>query len=202
MPDRPELVVASRNPGKLDEIRHILSDNPPLRSVADWPDVPEVEEDRDTFEGNAAKKAVEVARQTGLAAIADDSGLEVDHLKGAPGVYSARFAGPNASDEENNRLLLERMDDAADRSARFRCVIALSTPDGEVSTVSGSCEDVVTDAPRGSGGFGYDPLFLVPELGLTFAELSYEQKNRISHRGKALEAVRPLIREMFGTDPD
>ena len=194
-----QLVVASRNPGKLREIRDILGDSLQLRSIADWPDLPEIPEDRATFEGNAANKARIVAHHTGLSALADDSGLEVDSLNGAPGVYSARFAGPNATDEENNQLLLERLAAAptGNRTARFRCVIALATPDREVSTVGGVCEGEIVDSPRGSGGFGYDPLFLVPALGLTFSELSKKEKNRISHRGKALEAARFLIQRLI-----
>lgn len=189
------LLVATGNAGKLKEIRAILGDEVELKSLADYPDVPEVIEDGDTFEANAIKKAVEVARATGEVTLADDSGLEVDALDGAPGIYSARFSGPGATDERNNRKLLDLLADVPDDAltARFRCVIAVVGPDGEPRTAAAAWEGTIVRAPRGDNGFGYDPLFFSPEHGCTSAELPPERKNRASHRGKALRAARPLI---------
>ena len=194
-PGRPTLVVATGNLGKLKEIREILGPEVSLLSLQDFPDLPEIVEDGDTFQANAIKKAQTVASVTGHPALGDDSGLEVDALNGAPGVYSARFAGEAATDAENNALLLERLQDVpeAERAARFRCVVAIAAPDGAAHISEGSCEGRILAAPRGDGGFGYDPLFLVPELGRSFAELAPSEKNRISHRGRALQAARPLI---------
>ncbi len=193
----PSLIVATRNSGKLQEILQVLGPGIDLESLADFPQIPEILEDGDTFEANAAKKARTVVRHTGRPALADDSGLEVDALDGAPGIYSARFAGEGATDETNNARLLHLLDGIPEdkRTARFRCVIAIATPDGTVRTAEGCCEGQILHQPRGSGGFGYDPLFLLPERGLTFSELPPEKKNRISHRGRALRAARSLILE-------
>ena len=192
------LIVATRNTGKLTEIRQILGPGIQLKSLADIPDAPDIIEDGHTFEANAIKKARVIARHTGLPALGDDSGLEVDALDGAPGVYSARFSGPNATDETNNSKLLRLLKDvpAANRTARFRCVIAIAAADGTVQTADGACEGLILNAPRGRNGFGYDPVFFVPDKNLTFAELPAREKNRISHRGRALKAVEPLIRAM------
>jgi XTP/dITP diphosphohydrolase len=190
------IVVATRNLGKLDEIRQILGPHVPLTSLQDFPDIPEIVEDGDTYEANACKKAVSVARATGRAAIADDSGLEVDALGGAPGVRSARFAGEQATDDDNNAKLLGLLEGKKKRTARFRCVIAVATPEGTVRTVQGDSAGLILEAPRGSRGFGYDPLFLVPEKNQTFAELPPEEKHLISHRGRALRAARPLILQL------
>ncbi|AKJ65390.1 XTP/dITP diphosphatase [Kiritimatiella glycovorans] len=186
-----KLVLATRNPHKREEIEAIF-DGPGLDIVAldAFPDAPEVEEDRDTFEGNAIKKAVEIARWTGLRALADDSGLEVDALGGAPGVWSARYAGPEADYEANNRKLLAALAGAGDRTARFRTVMALADPDGTVRTVEGSCEGAITEEPRGMRGFGYDPLFVLRGDTRTFAELDAAEKNRVSHRARALHKAR------------
>jgi len=189
------LVVATKNAGKLREIREILGSEYRLRSLADFPDVGEIVEDGRTFEANAIKKALVVACHTGHVSLADDSGLEVDALDGAPGVYSARFAGENATDEQNNRKLLKLLEDTpdAERTARFRCVIAVGAPDGSAQTAEGTAEGRILHSPRGKGGFGYDPLFLVSGIRRTFAELSPEEKNRLSHRGKALQAAVPML---------
>jgi XTP/dITP diphosphohydrolase len=158
--------------------------------------IPEVDEDADTFAGNAAKKAREVSAATGLPALADDSGLEVDALGGAPGVWSARYAGPGASDAANNAKLLAALRGVPPegRTARFRAVLALADTAGPlgdaVITADGACEGVVLEAPRGTGGFGYDPLFLVPALGQTFAELGVGTKGEMSHRARAMQAIR------------
>jgi XTP/dITP diphosphohydrolase len=186
-----KLVVATRNRHKLTEIRAIL-DVPGLEllSLLDFPSVPEVVEDGETFEANARKKAVEVAEATGLWAMADDSGLEVDALGGAPGVYSARYAGEPVSYPANNAKLLKNLRGVANRRARFRCVLALAAPAGEVRTVSGACEGKISDGNRGTNGFGYDPLFVPDGHDLTFAEMPDADKNRISHRARALARAR------------
>jgi XTP/dITP diphosphohydrolase len=194
------LVVATRNVGKLKEIRAILGDLPvEVVSLADYPELPLTVEDGDTFEANAAKKALHVALATGCLTLADDSGIEVEALGGAPGVHSARFAGPLATDEENNSKLLKLMEDVheAERGARFRCVVALATPEGRLECAKGACEGLLTKKARGDKGFGYDPLFLVPEHGLTFGELPEGIKNALSHRGRALAAARKLLEELL-----
>jgi len=192
------IVIASRNEHKVEEIRKLLTGLAvEVLSLKEFPNAPEVEEDGDTFQANALKKARVISRFTGLAALADDSGLEVDCLRGKPGVRSARFAGEHASDAENNKKLLAYLAGVPreHRTAQFRSVIALVSPKGAERLVEGVCRGVIIEEERGSGGFGYDPLFLVPHLGKTFAELSMEEKNRISHRGRALQQVVPIIRE-------
>jgi XTP/dITP diphosphohydrolase len=196
------LVFATRNAGKLVELRQLLPGLDVL-GIAEAEArvgraIPEVEEDADTFAGNATKKAREVARATGLPALADDSGLEVDALGGAPGVWSARYAG-GGGDAANNAKLIAALAGvpAERRTARFRAVLALADPAGslgdEVITAEGACEGVVLDSPRGTGGFGYDPLFLVPELGQTFAELGVGTKGDLSHRARAMQAIKPRL---------
>ncbi|MDP6779337.1 MAG: XTP/dITP diphosphatase [Candidatus Latescibacteria bacterium] len=191
----PTLVVATGNLGKLKEIREILGGAANLLTLQDFPDLPEIVEDGDTFKANAIKKARTVASLTGHPALGDDSGLEVDALDGAPGVYSARYAGESATDGANNDKLLSRLRDVpeTERTARFRCVVAVALPDGTAQVAEGSCEGRILEAPRGNGGFGYDPLFLVPKLARSFAELPPTEKNRISHRGRALKNARPII---------
>jgi XTP/dITP diphosphohydrolase len=193
------LLVATRNPGKLREIESILGPGVPLRYLVDYPEAHDVEEDGDTFEANALKKATEMCAVTGLITLADDSGLEVDALNGAPGVYSARFAGPEATDDDNNAKLLDLLKHTPDneRQARFRCVIAIVSPEGNAKTVSDAWEGSIIHEARGENGFGYDPLFFSPEDGTTSAELAPETKNRASHRGKALRAGKPLILEFL-----
>lgn len=193
-----ELLIATRNQKKKKELETILSGfDIKLLSLDDLPPLPEVEEDGLTFEENAIKKALTVARQSNLLTLADDSGLVVDALQGAPGVYSARYAGPDANDEKNNQKLLQALQGVpeAERTARFVCVIALASPDGNVQTVMGSCEGRIDRTLHGAGGFGYDPLFIPDGCGQSFAELPAEEKNRISHRGKALQKIRPLLNE-------
>ncbi len=192
------LIVATRNRHKVAEIRAVLAiPGLELIAAADWPGLPEVEETGLTFADNAILKAVAAARATGLWALADDSGLEVEALQNAPGVRSARFAGEGADDAANNRKLLELMDGVGDRRARFRCAIALADPSGAARTVDGVCPGKLLTAARGAHGFGYDPLF-VPDGGtLTFAELPAETKNRISHRALALAAARAAWSHIF-----
>jgi XTP/dITP diphosphohydrolase len=185
--NRTKLIIATRNIHKLNEIREIFSfPSLEILSAFDFNEVPDVVEDGDTLEANAIKKAVEIANATGYWALADDSGLEVAALDGAPGVYSARYAGEHCSYADNNEKLLHELAAKSDRSACFRTVIALSDPDGNIQTVEGSCSGVIIEELRGTTGFGYDPLFVPEGYSETFAELGSEVKNRISHRGKAL----------------
>jgi len=192
-----DLVLATRNPGKLREIRKLAEGLPiVIRGLNEFPDAPEVVEDGATFADNARKKALAVARATGLTALADDSGLTVEVLGDQPGVHSARFAGPDADATANNRKLLEELQDqpAANRTAAFVCVMALCRPDGSCRFFSGRLPGTILTAPRGAGGFGYDPLFWVPEESQTLAELPLEAKNRISHRGQAMAQVLAYLR--------
>lgn len=185
-----KILIASRNEHKIQEIREIF-DLPGVEwvSTAEFPELADVVEDGDTFEANAVKKATELARATGLWALADDSGLEVTALGNAPGVISARYAGEPCSHAKNNEKLLRELANQSDRSARFRCVAALSDPSGKSQTVSGSCPGHILSALRGTEGFGYDPLFVPEGYDTTFAEMGAEQKNRLSHRGHAMKAA-------------
>ncbi len=208
MPHR--LVFATRNEGKVAELRELLADLAidvtslaELEARAGAQRVPEVDEDGETFADNAVKKARQVSRATGLPALADDSGLEVDALGGAPGVISARYAGAGATDEENNEKLLAALAGVppGDRRARFRSVVALADETGplagDVITASGTCEGQITGSPQGEGGFGYDPLFFVPELGATFGELGVGSKKERSHRARAIRALAPELIAYF-----
>jgi XTP/dITP diphosphohydrolase len=194
-----KLLVATGNQGKLKEIRKLLEDSAiEIVGLDQLTNPPEVIEDGTTFSANAQKKALEMARFSGYLTLADDSGLVVDALNGAPGVYSARYAGEQGDDAANNAKLLQEMSDVADaqRQASFHCVVALAWPDGRCETYSGQVSGLILRNERGTDGFGYDPLFLVPEYGKTTAELSLEIKNRISHRGTALRKVIPLLLEL------
>ncbi|MEZ4402621.1 MAG: RdgB/HAM1 family non-canonical purine NTP pyrophosphatase [Kofleriaceae bacterium] len=204
------LVFATRNRGKLFELRALLVDRG--LEVIDLDEVgrrqgrvpPDTVEDAPTFAGNATKKAREVAAATGWPALADDSGLEVDALGGAPGVYSARYAGGHGDDGANNAKLLAALAAVAppQRTAQFRCVLALADPAGllgsRVITAEGIVRGTILDAPRGIGGFGYDPLFLCPELGQTFAEAGVAAKSQVSHRGRAMAALLPELTAYLG----
>lgn len=186
-----KILLATRNRNKVEEIRSIF-DVKDLEFVdlGDYPHIPEVVEDRDSFEGNSAKKATELAGATGLLAIADDSGLEVPTLDYEPGVCSARYSGIHGDDAANNEKLLRRLEDKDDRSARFRCVITLAKPDGNLSSVEGVCQGDIAMNPAGKNGFGYDPIFIPEGHTKTFAEIDPSTKNRISHRAKALQMAR------------
>ena len=192
------LVVATANPGKLREYESLLDGlGLELRAAAALAGAPRVDETADTYLDNARAKAHALARYSGCAALGDDSGLEVDALGGAPGVRSARFAADAgraaAGDDAANRaLLLERLRDTPDpeRGARFRCVIVVAHPDGRELVAEGTCAGVITRAPRGAGGFGYDPLFFYPPLSRTFAELTTAEKDRVSHRAAAVQSLR------------
>lgn len=192
------LVVGTRNPKKRIELLEILGDLPiELRDLTAYPDAPEVEEDGDTFEANARKKATELARALGAWTLGEDSGLVVPALKGRPGVYSARYAGKQGDDEANNDKLLAELAplQESSRAAYYVCTAALADPSGEVkAVVEGRCHGVILRERRGSGGFGYDPLFLIPEYHQTFGELSACVKHALSHRGRAMTALRPAIR--------
>lgn len=195
---KTEIVIASTNSGKVGEIRAILADLPlSLRAPAD---LPAVEETGSTFADNAALKARAAVARFGAWALADDSGLEVDALGGAPGIHSARYGSPGAqSDADRNALLLEALREVADeaRTARFRAAVAIAAPDGRVWLCEGICDGIVLREPRGSGGFGYDPLFLLPAYGQTMAELPAAIKNRVSHRARAFEGARRLLQRLL-----
>jgi XTP/dITP diphosphohydrolase len=208
---RVRLVVATRNEHKLAEIRAVLADlDLDVSGAADHPGVPEVEEDAPTLDGNADKKARWVAAATGLLSLADDTGLEVEALDGAPGVFSARFAGPGCSYADNNAKLLAALAGlpTSRRNARFRSVIAIATPDEvdadfatrvracRVTLHEGRLDGRILEAPRGTHGFGYDPIFFVPEANCALAELALPDKNRLSHRARALAAARTTLEQL------
>jgi len=189
MIDRP-LVIATRNKGKIEEFQSLFSGFPiVIKSLNDFGPTPEPVEDGKTFEDNAYKKAHLTARVLGFPALADDSGLVVEALGGQPGVHSARYAGEGAGDEEKIRKLLKAMEGVKDRRAAFECVIAIAVPRGPALIYEGRCEGEITRAPRGNNGFGYDPVFFYKPMGRTFAELSQEEKNRVSHRGRAMATL-------------
>lgn len=195
-----KIVLATQNQGKVKELKKLLEQTPvQLLSLTDFPHIPEVVEDGLTFRENAIKKAQQISQATGLIAIADDSGLEVDFLGGKPGVHSARYAGPQRCDADNNHKLLNQLANVPQdqRTARFCCVIAVAAPGGVVETADGICPGIIAFEPQGTGGFGYDPLFYVPEYNCTFAELSLEIKNKISHRGKALAQAKQILQSML-----
>lgn len=195
------LVIGSRNPKKKREILEILGDLPiDLQDLTEHPEVPEVVEDADTFAGNAEKKATEVAVALGQWTLGEDSGLVVPALGGAPGVYSARYAGTQGDDEANNAKLLRELESKPDeqRGAYYVSTAVLSDPEGTVhAVVAGECHGVILREARGEGGFGYDPLFLVPEFHKTFGELPSRVKHALSHRGRALAKLRPHLRKLF-----
>lgn len=198
-----ELVVATRNRGKLQEIRELLTDVcSRVYSLDDFPPFPETIEDGETFEENARKKAMEAAEHTGVAALADDSGLLVDWLGGRPGVKSARYSGAGATEESNNRKLLSELAGVGTsfRGACFRCVAALAFPGGDCITFSGDLPGFILEEPRGSGGFGYDPLFQVAGQEKTLAEIPLEEKNLLSHRGRAIRELRRYL--ATGMEPE
>ncbi len=191
-------MLATRNAHKVSEIARLLEGSGVECATLDsFPGVPEVVEDRPTIEGNAEKKAVETARAAGTWALADDTGLEVAALGGAPGVVSARWAGPGCSSQDNCSKLLREMSGVRpeDRGAAFRTVMALSSPDGRVVSVEGRLDGAIGASPRGTGGFGYDPVFVLPD-GRTLAELSADEKNAVSHRGRALRAMLPKLKAL------
>ena len=198
-----KLLVGTNNPGKVQEYEELLSDLPGTLEItfpAQEGLALDVEESGDTFEENARIKALAYAQASGLPSLADDSGLEVDALGGAPGVHSARYAGPASNDVDRYRKLLDALSDvpAGQRAARFRCVVALALPDGTLHTAGGTCEGEIGFAPRGEHGFGYDPVFIVAGYnGQTLAELPPGVKNEISHRARALATIQPVLRKLL-----
>ena len=202
MSDHRKLLIATSNRGKAREMRAILSDLPvTLLSLADFPPLVEPVEDADTFEGNARTKAIHYARLTNTWSLADDSGLVVNALNGAPGVKSARYAGMQCDAAANNAKLIAALADIDEdkRQARFCCAIAVASPTEVLAVASGTVEGVIVDDPVGHNGFGYDPHFFMPAQGQTAAELSPEVKNSISHRARALQAIRPRIEELLSS---
>ena len=194
---KKRVVVATGNPGKVREFSRAFEQADfEFRTQKDVGFLEDVDENGKTFAENARIKAECVMRATGLPTLADDSGLSVDALDGAPGVYSARYAGPHGDDRANNELLLKNMDGVSDRTCRFVCAMALALPGQETRVVRGECEGRLLTALEGEGGFGYDPLFLY-ESGQTFAQMSPEEKNRVSHRFHAVEKMREVLRELF-----
>jgi len=184
------IVLATTNKGKIKEIRELLKNFPiEIKDLGDFGPIPEVIEDGETFDDNAYKKASFTAKVLGYPAMADDSGLCVKALKGAPGVYSARYAGDDATDADNVQKLLDALKNEENRNAAFECVISIAMPTGEALTYEGRCEGVLTREPAGKNGFGYDPLFFFPKLNKTFAQLSIAEKGDISHRGRALKEI-------------
>jgi XTP/dITP diphosphohydrolase len=195
-----EIIVATKNKGKVREIRSALKGlGLKIYSLNDFSNAPEIEEDGKTFTENALKKAQFYSKYFGKITIADDSGLEVDALKGWPGVFSARYAGKGASDREKNQKLLREMEGIriAKRGARFKCVMAIFSQEGEEKVVEGSCRGRIGFKAVGKRGFGYDPVFVLPQYGKTMAQLTLEEKNKVSHRGKALRKLRKIIKVLI-----
>jgi XTP/dITP diphosphohydrolase len=193
------LVVATRNKKKLEELKSLLADLPiEVRSLLDFPNLPETPETGSTFAENAELKAKAAAQATGRVALADDSGLEVDALGGQPGILSNRFAGPDATDQDKYTRILELLEGVPDeeRTARFKAAVAIATPEGETVLVEGACEGRIAREPKGENGFGYDPIFYLPELGKTMAQLPASEKNRISHRAKALQSAKKVLDQL------
>lgn len=194
-----KIILATQNKGKIRELQELLVDeNIEVLSLLDIKDWEDVEENGETFAENAALKANAAVKKTGLTALADDSGLEVDALDGAPGVYSARFAGEPKDDERNNDKLLQLLESVPDdrRQARFRCALVVATPEGEEFLTEGTVEGQIMRERRGSDGFGYDPLFFVPEYARTMAELSLAEKNKLSHRAQAFRKAIPILQAL------
>jgi XTP/dITP diphosphohydrolase len=191
------LLLATHNKDKRAELIYLLNDPKiTILSMNDFPQIPEVEEDQDTIEGNACKKALETAQATGLICLADDTGLFIEALDGAPGVYSARFAGESCSYRDNRLKALELLKDTENRKAEFRTAAALAAPDGIISLKLGKVRGVISTTERGENGFGYDSIFELFDLGKTYAELDNKEKNSLSHRALAIQAILPVIRQL------
>ncbi|WP_413309934.1 XTP/dITP diphosphatase [Bacillus sp. 1P10SD] len=191
-----EVIIATKNPGKAREFEHIFaSRGMEVKTLLDFPEIPEVEETGTTFEENAILKAEAVSKALNKMVIGDDSGLIVDALEGRPGIYSARYAGEPKNDQNNTEKVLVELKNVPEenRTARFYCALAVAVPGQTTLTVSGTCEGLILNEPRGVNGFGYDPVFYVPEKGLAMAELSADVKNKISHRANALKKLDVLL---------
>jgi XTP/dITP diphosphohydrolase len=190
MANKIPLVIATGNPGKITEIQELLTGFPiEIKSLADFGPIPEVAEDGETFDENAYKKASFTAKILGIPALADDSGLMVEALGGAPGVLSARYAGENATDAQRVAKLLKAMKGQSHRKAAFECVISIAVPSGPALTYEARCEGLIAEQPTGQSGFGYDPLFFYPPLNKTFGQMTIAEKSQVSHRGKALQEL-------------
>ncbi|MDY6864178.1 MAG: XTP/dITP diphosphatase [Thermodesulfobacteriota bacterium] len=198
--DKIELVFATRNFNKLKEIRTIFKDSMfKILSLDNFPEIPSWHEDGESFAENAIKKATIVAKYTGKYTIADDSGLEVEALNGRPGIYSARYAGKNSDDKANNNKLIKELKGIPQnkRDAMFRCVIVVASPDCKYCLAEGTCKGNIIDIPRGKNGFGYDPIFFIPDIKRTMAELSLSEKNKISHRALAIKELKKILPEFL-----
>lgn len=194
-----QIMLATRNKDKIREIKEILSCEVEIKTFLDYPDAPSVIEDKDSIEANSQKKAIEIARFTGLYSIADDSGLFVDALGFSPGVYSSRWAGEGCSYRDNNLKLLNMLKGVKweDRKASFKCAITIASPDGRFHTEVGEVRGYILEEMRGENGFGYDPLFFVKDFNSTFAQMPPELKNKISHRAKALKLIKPYLEKVI-----
>lgn len=189
-----KLLIASRNKDKIREIRGVLKEvDFEFITASDIPDLPDVIEDRDTIEGNAIKKAVECAKESGLLTLADDTGLFVDELNGVPGVYSSRYAGEECTYKNNRTKLLKAMKNIKNREAQFRTVVALASSEGLIGTATGEVKGIITTKEFGNNGFGYDPIFRSVETGKTFGEMTEIEKHKISHRGRAFRKIIPIL---------
>jgi len=192
------LVIASGNPGKITEIQELLAGFPiEIKSLNDFGPIPQVQEDGETFDENAYKKASFTAKILGIPALADDSGLVVEALGGAPGVLSARYAGENATDEQRVAKLLDEMKGQTHRNAAFECVLSIAVPSGPALTYEARCEGLIAQQPAGHNGFGYDPIFFYPPLNKTFGQMTIAEKSQVSHRGKALNELKQEVEKVL-----
>ncbi|WP_042459318.1 XTP/dITP diphosphatase [Neobacillus dielmonensis] len=195
-----EVIIATKNPGKAREFEHIFAPRGiAVRTLLDFPDIPEVEETGSTFEENAILKAETISKTLNRMVIGDDSGLMVDALDGRPGIFSARYAGEPKNDQNNTNKLLSELQDVPEekRTARFYCALATAIPGRETFTVHGTCEGRILEEPRGTNGFGYDPVFYVPDQGVSMAELTSDEKNKISHRANALKKLDAVLDDLL-----
>jgi XTP/dITP diphosphohydrolase len=198
MANQIPLVIATGNPGKINEIKELLAGFPvETKSLADFGPIPEVVEDGETFEENAYKKASFTAKILGIPALADDSGLVVEALRGDPGVLSARYAGENATDEQRVAKLLKEMKGQTHRNAAFECVLSIAVPSGPALTYEARCEGLIAEKPAGHNGFGYDPIFFYPPLNKTFGQMTIAEKGEVSHRGKALKELKQEMEKVL-----
>ena len=193
-----EIMIATKNPGKVKEFEHIFKKfQIQVKSLLDFPDMEDVEETGETFEDNALLKARTIAKLQNIVVLADDSGLEIEALDGRPGVYSARYAGPDRSDAANMEKVLSEMEDVTTRAAQFVCALAMVIPDGDEYVVRGTCPGIINRQPIGDEGFGYDPIFYLPEIDKTMAEIPKSQKNVLSHRANAFKKLEKILQHLL-----